>query len=154
MTLPGAPWIISHQETSFQTVLCSKYADNEPPGIRLPKVLVQGDEVSLSFHAHLLQYPTPWAVSSPTLLVWQAKAGHLGERRPSFLIQQNHGLGIEVKRWFISVTRKRGPLFVPPTRLVYTQNNHTETVFIKILLGPLALVSYWLILTSWLTHFY
>ena len=46
------------------------------------------------------------------------------------------------------VVREGGPLFVPATWLAYTQNNHTESVFIKTLLGPSALVSYWLILTS------
>ena len=35
-----------------------------------------------------------------------------------------------------------------------TQNNHTETILFKTLLGPLALASYWLTLTHNLTHFY
>ena len=45
--------------------------------------------------------------------------------------------------------KERGaPLFVPVTWLAYIQNNHTETGFIKALLGQLALTSYWLTLTS------
>ena len=42
---------------------------------------------------------------------------------------------------------RKGHLFVLAAWLAYTQNNHIETVFIKALLDPLALTSYWLILT-------
>ena len=41
--------------------------------------------------------------------------------------------------------RRRARLFVPAAQ---NRNNHTEMVLIKSLLGPLALSSYWLTLTS------
>ena len=46
-----------------------------------------------------------------------------------------------------------GLLFVPAAGLASPQNNHTETVSIKSLLGPLALVSYWRIFTRGLLCF-
>ena len=52
-----------------------------------------------------------------------------------------------------SCCKERACLFFPAARLVYTRNNHTETVFIKSLLGLLALTSYWLTLTSWFSPF-
>ena len=40
------------------------------------------------------------------------------------------------------------------SKLPWPWNNHTGTVLIKSLLGPLVLASYWLTPTSLLTHFY
>ena len=51
-----------------------------------------------------------------------------------------------------SVVRSR-LLVLPGHLLVCTQNNHTETVLIKLLPGPLSLASYWLTLTSWFNPF-
>ena len=42
----------------------------------------------------------------------------------------------------------RESLVLWAVQLAYTLNNHTETVLIKVLLGPLALIFYWLTLTS------
>ena len=46
------------------------------------------------------------------------------------------------------VCRKRARLFILAAQLAYPRNNHTDTVLIKSLLGPLALTSFWLTLTS------
>ena len=43
---------------------------------------------------------------------------------------------------------REDPYSVLAAQLANTRNNHTETVLIKLLLGPLALASYWLTLTS------